>query len=54
MLYRGEESDDSLESVVLEFPVKAGIGVHSGEESLVFASTALKSWRWSLPRIPTG
>jgi len=44
MLYRGEESDDSLESVVLEFPVKAGIGVHSGEESLVFASTALKSW----------
>lgn len=44
LLYRGEESDDSLESVVLEFPVKAPTGVQVSGDSLVFASTALKGW----------
>ncbi len=44
MLYRGDMAEDSVESVVLEFPVKMNTGIDPGGENIVLASTALKNW----------
>ncbi|HOP72155.1 MAG TPA: DUF3794 domain-containing protein [Thermoclostridium caenicola] len=44
LLYRSDMGDDSVESVVLEFPVKVNTGLDPGDENIVLASTALKNW----------
>lgn len=44
MLYRGDMAEDSVESVVLEFPVKVNTGIDPGSENIVLASAALKNW----------
>jgi hypothetical protein len=44
LLYRGDLAEDSVESVVLEFPVKVGTGVEAGTDNIVFSSANLKGW----------
>lgn len=44
MLYRGDLAEDSVESVVLEFPVKMSTGVEAGSDNIVFSSATLKNW----------
>ncbi|NLW02140.1 MAG: LysM peptidoglycan-binding domain-containing protein [Clostridiaceae bacterium] len=44
MLYRGDMAGDSVESVVLEFPVNVNTGIDPGGENIVLASAALKNW----------
>lgn len=44
LLYRGEMVEDSIESVVLEFPVKMNTGVEAGTDNIVFSATSLKNW----------
>lgn len=44
MLYRGDMSEDSVESVVLEFPVKVNTGIDPGGENIVLASASLRNW----------
>jgi len=44
MLYRGDMAADSVESVVLEFPVKVNTGIDPGGENIVLASASLKNW----------
>jgi len=44
MLYRGDMAGDSIESVVLEFPVKVNTGIDPGGENIVLASASLKNW----------
>lgn len=44
LLYRSDTMDESIESVILEFPVKVSTGVQAGENAMVFASGVLKDW----------
>ena len=44
LLYRSDTMDESIESVVLEFPVKTNIGVNAGADNTIFASNNLRSW----------
>ncbi|MGI6123594.1 MAG: LysM peptidoglycan-binding domain-containing protein [Acetivibrionales bacterium] len=44
ILYRSDTIDGSIESVVLEFPVKTVTGIQSVPSEIVFATSVLKSW----------
>ena len=44
LLYRSDTMDETIESVVLEFPVKAPTGVHAGSDNMIFLNNALKAW----------
>lgn len=44
LLYRSDTMDESIESVVLEFPVKTAMGIQAGNDGMVLTSNVLKSW----------
>ncbi len=44
LLYRSDTMDETIESVVLEFPVKAPIGINAGADNIIFFNNALKAW----------
>lgn len=44
LLYRSDTMDESIESVVLEFPVKTATGVQIGADAMVFTTNVLKNW----------
>jgi hypothetical protein len=44
LLYRSDTMDESIESVVLEFPVKTAVGVQASPDTIVFASSNLRGW----------
>ena len=44
LLYRSDTMDESIESVVLEFPVKTATGVQASADAMVFTANALKGW----------
>ncbi len=44
LLYQGDNMENSLETVVLEFPVKLDPNVNAGNDGSLFMSTGLKSW----------
>lgn len=44
LLYRGETAEDNLESVVLEFPVRANMGIRAGNDALIYHSLSVRSW----------
>jgi hypothetical protein len=44
VLYRSDTMDESIESVVLEFPVKTTTGIRTGNDGVVLASNVLKKW----------
>ncbi|NMA66878.1 MAG: DUF3794 domain-containing protein [Clostridiaceae bacterium] len=44
ILYRSDSMDESIETVVLEFPVKTSTGVQVSEFSTLFATNVLKDW----------
>ena len=44
ILYRSDTMDESIESVVLEFPVKAATGLQDANEGMVMANCVLKNW----------
>ncbi len=44
VLYRSDTMDESIESVVLEFPVKTTTGIRAGNDGIVLASNVLKKW----------
>lgn len=44
ILYRSDTMDESIESVVLEFPVKTTTGIRAGNDGMVLASNVLKKW----------
>lgn len=44
LLYRSDTMDESIESVVLEFPVRTEIGVQTAADSIVFTTSVLKNW----------
>lgn len=44
LLYRSDTMDETIESVVLEFPVKTPIGVNAGSDNMIFINNALKAW----------
>lgn len=48
MLYRSDSMDESIESVVLEFPVRTSVGVQVPEYSTLFATNVLKNWEIKL------
>ncbi len=44
ILYRSDTMDESIESVVLEFPIKTATGIQAGNNGMVLSSNVLKSW----------
>jgi len=44
LLYRSDSLDESIESVVMEFPVKTSVGIQVSEYATVFATNILKNW----------
>ena len=44
ILYRSDTMDESIESVVLEFPIKTTTGIRAGNDGMVLASNVLKKW----------
>lgn len=48
LLYRSDTMDESIESVVLEFPVRASTGIQAGESAMVFTVNVLKDWEIKL------
>ncbi len=44
LLYRSDTMDESIESVVLEFPVKTATGIQASADAMVFTNNALKGW----------
>lgn len=44
ILYRSDTMEESIESVVLEFPVKATTGLQDANEGMVMANCVLKDW----------
>jgi LysM repeat protein len=48
LLYRSDSMDESIESVVLEFPVKTPVGVEMVSNEMVFTTSIPKNWEMSL------
>ncbi|MGI6085768.1 MAG: SPOCS domain-containing protein, partial [Acetivibrionales bacterium] len=44
LLYRSDTIDESIESVVLEFPIKTATGIQAVPNEMVFTTSVLKSW----------
>ncbi len=48
LLYRSDTMDESIESVVLEFPVKTPTGIQTAPDAEVFTTSVLKSWEFEI------
>lgn len=44
ILYRSDSMEESIESVVLEFPIKTAAGVQAGADAIILTTHVLKSW----------
>lgn len=44
LLYRSDNMDESIESVVLEFPVRTQTGVQASADAMMFTTSVLRDW----------